>query len=264
MADYSKKKVDELQDLLKKRSLPHTGKKAELVKRLEQSDADEASAAAELSTSSETIKPSTDDAPSEEASVPAAAAAVAAGGKGQPPNPQAVPNQIADTDPSTTDELTVKQPAADISTNAAEADAEEAQQEESFASHLPPSNLTSELEKRKKRLERFGTGATSQVATEAQKALERAKRFGTGAGGEGVTGVGGLDQALPERMARKRGRGRGKEGDAQVEGEREGKRRDSRKRAPAATGKGTSREQGDRDRAAAEARRKKFGTATGK
>ena len=38
MADYAKKTVAELQELLKARSLPHTGKKAELVSRLSEDD----------------------------------------------------------------------------------------------------------------------------------------------------------------------------------------------------------------------------------
>ena len=38
MPDYSKKTVAELQEILKGRSLPHTGKKAELVARLNEAD----------------------------------------------------------------------------------------------------------------------------------------------------------------------------------------------------------------------------------
>ena len=38
MADYAKKTVAELQEILKSRSLPHTGKKAELVARLNEND----------------------------------------------------------------------------------------------------------------------------------------------------------------------------------------------------------------------------------
>lgn len=36
--DYAKKTVAELQEILKSRSLPHTGKKAELVARLAEDD----------------------------------------------------------------------------------------------------------------------------------------------------------------------------------------------------------------------------------
>jgi SAP domain len=38
MPDYGKKTVAELQEILKGRSLPHTGKKAELVARLNEAD----------------------------------------------------------------------------------------------------------------------------------------------------------------------------------------------------------------------------------
>jgi SAP domain len=38
MPDYGKKTVVELQEILKGRSLPHTGKKAELVARLNEAD----------------------------------------------------------------------------------------------------------------------------------------------------------------------------------------------------------------------------------
>ena len=39
MADYAKMKNAELEALLKERNLPHTGKKADLVKRLQDADA---------------------------------------------------------------------------------------------------------------------------------------------------------------------------------------------------------------------------------
>jgi SAP domain-containing ribonucleoprotein len=38
MPDYGKKTVADLQEILKGRSLPHTGKKAELVARLNEAD----------------------------------------------------------------------------------------------------------------------------------------------------------------------------------------------------------------------------------
>lgn len=38
MVDYAKKTVVELQEILKARNLPHTGKKAELVARLTEAD----------------------------------------------------------------------------------------------------------------------------------------------------------------------------------------------------------------------------------
>lgn len=38
MVDYAKKTVAELQEILKSRSLPHSGKKAELIARLNEAD----------------------------------------------------------------------------------------------------------------------------------------------------------------------------------------------------------------------------------
>jgi SAP domain-containing ribonucleoprotein len=38
MVDYASKTVAQLQDILRSRSLPHSGKKAELIARLEESD----------------------------------------------------------------------------------------------------------------------------------------------------------------------------------------------------------------------------------
>lgn len=38
MVDYAKKTVAELQEILKSRSLPHTGKKADLIARLNEAD----------------------------------------------------------------------------------------------------------------------------------------------------------------------------------------------------------------------------------
>jgi SAP domain-containing ribonucleoprotein len=45
MSEYAKKKNDELAALCKERGLPHTGKKADLVKRLEEHDATNTSTA---------------------------------------------------------------------------------------------------------------------------------------------------------------------------------------------------------------------------
>lgn len=159
----------------------------------------------------------------------------------------------------------------------------------SYALNLPHSEVDSELAKRKARAERFGTGAPpaangetgeSKTDVDAEKALERAQRFGTG-----QTAMGKLDEALPEqreRGARKRGRtdetsamddpalrrgsgGRGRGGRFRGHGGRDGGRDNSRRRTgekPTGVSKQSGAFSSDADRAAAEARRKKFASAS--
>jgi SAP domain-containing ribonucleoprotein len=137
------------------------------------------------------------------------------------------------------------------------------------------------MAKRKARAERFGTGASvaadgeaAETDGDAAKAMERAKRFGTG-----QPAVGKLDEALPEERARKRGRtegdstmddpglrsgfrGRGGRGRGGRHGGRGG-RNDSRRRGEKPTGVSKSGAfSTDADRLAAEARRKKFASAS--
>jgi SAP domain-containing ribonucleoprotein len=205
MSEYTKMKNAELEALLKERNLPHTGKKADLIKRLQESDAP-AKTEDEIDWDDEPAA-----AAASKATTEAAAVAIAAGGQGQPPNPQAVPNQQADIDPSQTDDLTVIQPAETDASTAAPADSEtaadasapsEAQPEEpakpavDFTSGLAKTTLDQEIEKRKARAKKFGL---NEDEDEALKALERAKRFGN------TEMPGKLNEALPERRERKRG-----------------------------------------------------------
>jgi SAP domain-containing ribonucleoprotein len=298
MTDYAKKTVAELQEILKSRSLPHSGKKAELVSRLQEADK-----ATESATTTEAPKPAaTSSAGAEDeidwdddagatntntaatASSEAGATLIAAGGKGPVGNPQAVPNQKVDVDPSTTDDLTVAAKGATADENAAaateemsatataEEKKEEAPPAKDFSQGLKATDVDDELEKRKKRAAKFG--AVVDDDKEAQQKLERAKRFGTATdGGEAVKG---LDEALPERT-RKRGRMDGDGGD----GGRGGKRRDfggrgrGRRRGGGGGGGGgggTRESQkadggpkpvySEKDRLAAEARKKRFATTT--
>lgn len=268
--DYTKKKNAELEDLLKSRSLPHTGKKAELIARLQQYDSDQASA-----------KPTTTDAAGAEDEIdweddaaattdPVGAAAIAAGGLVQPANPTAVPNQVVDTDPSKTSDLTVNPPVTDNAKITESAPAETAAEPEKpkvdFTAGLQSTDLENELAKRKARAAKFGIQESNE---DALKALERAKKFGTGSEGDKVA-VKGLDQALPERGV-KRGRG----GDVREEG-RQGKRskargggrnegRNGRERSGTPKG-GAKKATGGRgyseaDRAAAEKRKTRFNAA---
>ncbi|KAK7538780.1 uncharacterized protein J3D65DRAFT_344731 [Phyllosticta citribraziliensis] len=280
MPDYAKMKNAELEALLKQRSLPHTGKKAEMVARLQ--DADKADAGNESATTTpaptttETSKTAAtaedeidwdDDNPTEAAkaaSTEAGAVAIAAGGKGQVANPQAVPNQEAAVDPSQTDDLSVQaEPKGeDAATKSAE-DAEgptEAEKKD-FASGLKDISLDEELEKRKARAKKFGITEDD----ETQKKLERAKKFGI----EASEGISGLNEALPERRP-KRVR------DAGEDGRRGNSKRRGRGGRPApGRGGGGNERQGsnraangssgtwmsDADRAAAEARKARFAGA---
>ncbi|KAL9102298.1 MAG: hypothetical protein Q9163_002543 [Psora crenata] len=249
-ADYTKKKNAELEELLKARSLPHTGKKADLVARLQQHDAAQKQTAPSKSaaaTREEEIDWGDDAAA---ATTETGAAAIAAGGVGAVTNPTAVPNQKVDVDPSKTDDLKVHPPAPSAESKTEDTTAasteEPAKPPPDFASGLQQTSVEDELAKRKKRAARFGIQETDE---EALKALERAKKFGTDA--QAVTG---LDQALPER-SRKRGRG-----------EEEGRRRDGKRSRVRESGEG-KREKApaaglsDKDRLAAEARRKRFAVA---
>ncbi|KAF2154735.1 hypothetical protein K461DRAFT_101093 [Myriangium duriaei CBS 260.36] len=262
MTDYAKMKNADLEALLKDRGLPHTGKKAELVKRLQEADAS-ASATKEDEidwddepTGATTIAPAAEVA-TEATSAPAAAA-IAAGGTGQPPNPQAVPNQKPDeVDPSTTHDLTVAAAPEDTSAEPTPAPAEPAKD---FTIGLAPTTLDEEIAKRRARAKKFGTDPEGD---ETLKALERAKRFGASQVADK------LDQALPEKRERKRGReGGADDAEARKRGRqgRAGKGDAPAKPAPAAV---QGKKQGpgaawmtDADRAKAEARKAKFATAS--
>jgi SAP domain-containing ribonucleoprotein len=293
--DYSKKTNPELVEILKSRSLPHTGKKADLISRLQQddeskpADAATAPAAAKTDTAEDVID--WDDEPTETAVKPsseAGAAAIAAGGQGAVPNPVAVPNQKLDEDPATTDDLKVESTGAATEVAAqpeAPAQPEAAVEEKpavDYTRGLPATELEAELQKRKARAEKFGIIEDSETALkEATKQVERAKRFGTGAEVETTPGAGvsRLDQALPDERSRKRGR----EARADQSG-RGGKKRDTGRNRNQRRGDGNRNRDGgnrtnagvkkpnagngnapknwsEKDNAAMEARKKRFAAA---
>lgn len=251
MADYAKKKNDELQALCKERGLAHTGKKADLVKRLEDHDAQGGSAA----------KPTEDeidwdDEPATETAKAAtsepASNAVAAGGIGEVANPLAVPNQTQIEDPTQANDLTVIPPAA----NGDKAVEKEALPEKDFTSGIAERTIDDEIEKRKARARRFGMPEDSDDI----KALERAKRFGN------------FDvlKSLNAEMTvegRKRGREGGEGGirKAGRGGRRQGSQRREKGRASPAPGSGVQKAgtnwMSDADRAAMEKRKARFATA---
>lgn len=224
MAEYGKKKNDELQALCKERGLAHTGKKADLVKRLEDYDAKQASSAPDAA------KPAAneddidwDDEPATEtakaATTQPAANAIAAGGQGEVKNPQAVPNQEAAIDPAQTDDLKVAAAPADGDAPAVEAVKED---NSKYAANLAERTLQEEIEKRKARARRFGMPEDSDEI----KALERKLRFGD------TDLPGDLNRALQEKRREKRGRA------AAVEDDDGGIRKRSRGR-PGPTKKGS-------------------------
>lgn len=257
MTDYAKRTVAELTEILKSKGLPHTGKKADLVARLTEADK-----AAETTSAPE---PTAESAPEPAAEVP-------------PPSDTstAVPTAPAPSAPPTATHQTDSTAPADAPTP------DTALAAATYKLDLPTSSVDEELKKRQARAARFGIASDEPSAagtetkdTEAQRALERAKRFGTG-----QTAMGKLDEALPmqrEKGDRKRdaegsamddpalkgGRGGGK----RIRGGRDarpsggGRQNSNRGERPTGVAKNQPAYVSDRDRAAAEARKKKFATA---
>ncbi|GAB1205029.1 hypothetical protein APSETT445_003696 [Aspergillus pseudonomiae] len=297
--DYGKKTNAELVEILKSRSLPHTGKKAEMVARLQEDDNSKvqtAVPAAKADNAEDVIDWEDDDVPAADAaatkpSTEAGAATIAAGGQAAVSNPSAVPNQQQDINPATTDDLKVESngdaaPTAQEGTEAAppevaettEAAPAEEKPAPDYSIGLSVTDMEEELKKRKARAEKFGITEDSKTAIEeAERKLERAKRFGAAPEEPATTGVSKLDQALPSEKTRKRGRG---END---QGKRGGKRRDfggrnrnqnqnqnqNRRRGPSNRNQGQNQRSNEKpasslsekDKLALEARKKRFGTA---
>ncbi|KAJ5960902.1 DNA-binding SAP [Penicillium vulpinum] len=247
--DYSKKTNAELVEILKTRSLPHTGKKAEMVSRLQEddekkpSDAPAAAPAAAKTDAAEDVI-DWDDEPAEtiiEPSTEAGAAAIAAGGQGAVSNPVAVPNQQLDENPATTEDLKVEATGAVAEPATQPEAATEQKPAVDYTRGLPQTDLEAELAKRKARAQKFGIVEDDDTALkEATKQLERAKRFGTAAEGETASaGLSRLDQALPDERSRKR-RNESRTDSRNDQGSRGGKRRD--------TGRNRNRQRGDGNR----------------
>ncbi|KAJ5083961.1 hypothetical protein NUU61_008540 [Penicillium alfredii] len=278
MSDYSKKTNAELVEILKARSLPHTGKKADLVARLQDNDSKTTAAAPANPPKTDTADDviDWDDEPTAESkpatTTAADATAAAAGGTGAVANPVAVPNQQLDTNPAATDDLKVESTGEAGATGQPEAaTAAEEKPAVDFTRGLPASELEEELRKRKARAEKFGIVEDEETALkQAEKQLERAKRFGTGGAVESKDNVGvkGLDEALPDERSRKRSRN--------DQGGRGGKRRDAGRNHNRQRDNGSGRAQGgggaqggnvgqknwsEKDASAMEARKKRFATA---
>ncbi|KAK3111109.1 hypothetical protein LTR53_013976 [Teratosphaeriaceae sp. CCFEE 6253] len=238
MADYSKKKNDDLIALCKARGLAHTGKKADFVSRLEEYDAKQTTA--KPSAAEDEIDWDDEPAPAAgDASTAPAADAMAAGGVGRVDNPAAVPNQTVVEDPATTDDLVVASapdadtaapppdtaPATEIApANAAAPAAKAPSPEKDFSTGLADRTILEEVAKRKARARKYGMPEDSDEI----RALERAAKFGTGTGtsqrgegqGEGGRVPGMLNQALSSGHGQKRDRER--EGRAAAAGQKRG------------------------------------------
>ncbi|KAJ5329914.1 hypothetical protein N7452_010304 [Penicillium brevicompactum] len=282
MTDYSKKTNAELVEILKARSLPHTGKKADMVSRLQENDGNNPADATATDAAAPAAKTDTedvidwDDEPSEtpaQASTETGAAAIAAGGQGAVPNPVAVPNQKLDEDPATTDDLKVESTgAAPEAATQAEAPVEQKPAVD-YTRGLPTTDLEAELAKRKARAAKFGIVEDDETALkEATKQLERAQRFGTGVE---ETGVSRLDQALPDERPRKRGndsrdgrggkrrdtgRNRNRRGDGNRNRNPDGNKTNAGVKKPNAGGN-AQKTWSEKDNAAMEARKKRFAAA---
>ena len=282
MTDYSKKTNAELVEILKARSLPHTGKKADMVSRLQENDGNKPADATATDAAAPAAKTDTedvidwDDEPSEtpaQASTETGAAAIAAGGQGAVPNPVAVPNQKLDENPATTDDLKVESTgAAPEAATQAEAPVEQKPAVD-YTRGLPTTDLEAELAKRKARAAKFGIVEDDETALkEATKQLERAQRFGTGVE---ETGVSRLDQALPDERPRKRGndsrdgrggkrrdtgRNRNRRGDGNRNRNPDGNKTNAGVKKPNAGGN-AQKTWSEKDNAAMEARKKRFAAA---
>jgi SAP domain-containing ribonucleoprotein len=193
MVEYAKMKNAELEALLKERGLPHSGKKAELVARLQEDDKKKGPGSAKATAEDEIDW-------DEDATAPESA---------KPPAPstssQAAPQAAK---PSTTSSVQATAPSAETKAAAkagteitSEAPAEPVKEKTpaDFSMGLAATTIEDEIEKRKARAKKFGIAENDPAAEEALKRLERAQKFGESGGPAG------LNEALPERRP-KRGR----------------------------------------------------------
>lgn len=276
MVDYNKMKVEELKAVLTERKLDVTGKKADLVKKLQDDDAQKVDSAPAASTSKtetheDEIDWDDDINDATKATTEPAASAMAAGGQGQVDNPQAVPNQEAAIEPSETKDLSVSEPVdqpAPVSDSLPATDAPPAEEKKDpvdFSAGIAATTLEKEIEKRKARAKKFGLDESTD---ETLKALERQQKFG----GTEAELTGRLNEALPEKREKKRPRDVPEEatsrkrtrpgpGGRKESGSKEVAKAPAPKKAAASAG-GNAPKLSEADRAKAEARKARFASAS--
>lgn len=256
--EYSKKTNADLVEILKSRSLPHTGKKADLVGRLQEADKAEAEkVTAGAPATATTTEPATtdtttkvdaedvidwddDDTTTVEPVTATTATTTADTAKATPADTKNEATTATEATSATktpavapAESTPAEAPAketetkADTTAVAKEGEADSVQEPEAkpaveYTMGLSTTDFEAELAKRKARAAKFGIEEDAATAIEqATKAAERAKRFGTATEGKTTVGVKGLDEALSSERPRKRGRGADDE-----DGGRGGKRTD--------------------------------------
>jgi SAP domain-containing ribonucleoprotein len=255
MVDYNKLNKPDLEAQLKERGLPHSGKKADLVARLQSDDKKKDETGAETTTDAPKPAAAVEDEIDWDDDTEAPAAKT-----------DAAPSESAPA-PITTTETTTVEPVT-------EADASKPTEEEKpkektpvdFSMGLAEITIDEEIEKRKARAKKYGMTETDPAAAEALQRLERSKKFGSEA-----SGPKGLNEALPDRKP-KRGREggddrsdfkrRGQRGPrGRGGGQRNSGRNDNRRPAqqPAAGGKSNWT---DEDKKAAEKRKERFAASS--
>ncbi|PNS20450.1 hypothetical protein CAC42_5900 [Sphaceloma murrayae] len=245
MADYSKMKNAELEALLKERGLAHTGKKAELVKRLQDADA--------AATTTDAPKKDEDEIDWDDEPTTAAGTTTA--------EPAAA---VVQTEEAGSADTVAENDTATVSASAdaaaePEKPVEETKPAKDFTAGIATSTIDEEIAKRKARAKKFNM---DESADETLKALERAKKFGASELSDK------LNQALPERRERKRGHegedaGDRKRGRPGMRGGRRGSGRPNTEGRPQPrTNNGGGNWMNEADRAKAEARKAKFATAS--
>jgi len=260
MVDYNKLTKPDLEAQLKERSLPHTGKKADLVARLQEDDAKKAAAAPATSEPEKAKEDEIDweeEAPKATPAPPAPAQSNEPKTAAVPVNATVQPTEIkaAEAVPSTTD-----QPAED--------QAEREKTPKDFSLGLAKLSVQEELDKVIARAKKFGTQDDTATKENIAK-LERALKFGE------EDGLSVLNGALPER-SRKRGgdhrddgrvnkrRGQGGQGGRVGGGRGRGPRRDGgggggqRREQGSGNGSGAPGWMSQKDKEASEARKRRF------